>query len=308
MGQELVTIVVPIYKVEQYLARCLDSIVEQIHRPLEVILVNDGSPDGCQAIIDDYVRRYPDIFVSYYQENAGQGSARNLGIAKATGNWLAFIDSDDYVEPEFISGMLKIARENSSDIVVSNFYLETKGGKKYPFPLMTMSKSLSGEKAAKESLNLLSVPNFIWNKLYKIDIFRDNEITFPLLRYEDVAVTTKLMVSAKNVSVTQKPYYHYCRRETSTVATFGVTHVREYLEVVGLVGRFLAHQGLIKKWRNSWETFLRHVKTQVSFQILVQMKDHTYQERLELINKVSQEMKKINREVTADLDVSENVR
>ncbi len=308
MEQELVSIVVPIYKVEQYLARCLDSIAGQIHRPLDVILVNDGSPDGCQAIIDDYVSRYPEIFRSYSQENSGLGPTRNKGIELARGYWIAFVDSDDYIEPDYVSGMLKIADEKDSDIVVSNFYLEMQSGKKYPFPLMTMYKNLSGEKAAKESLNLLTVPNFAWNKLYKISLFRDNDIEFPKLKYEDVAVTTQLMVNAEVVSVTQKPYYHYCQRESSIVGNFNIENVREYLDVVALVGHFLADKGLIKKWRSSWDTFLRHVKTQVSFQIMVQMKDYTYSERLELINQVRRELKKINREVTSDSGVREEVR
>src|SRR5664280_35082 len=100
MSGPLVSIVVPIYKVEQYLVRCLDSIVNQQYRPIELILVDDGSPDGCGNIIRRYEAQHPFIR-SVWQENRGLSAARNAGIAIATGKYLAMIDSDDYVEPDF---------------------------------------------------------------------------------------------------------------------------------------------------------------------------------------------------------------
>ena len=127
MADPLVSIVIPVYKVEKYLERCLDSIVAQIYRPLEVILVNDGSPDGCGDIIRRYEAQWP-IFQSIWQQNSGLGAARNVGIARATGKYLALVDSDDYVEPDFISDLVYAAEKNRADIVVCNFILSTQTG------------------------------------------------------------------------------------------------------------------------------------------------------------------------------------
>ncbi len=299
MDSELVSMIVPIYNVEAYLNRCLDSIVAQTHRPLQVILINDGSKDGSQAIVDRYVAKWPELFTSVLQENQGVGAARNRGVALAEGEWICFIDSDDYIEPNYVKGMLKIALQKGSDIVVSNFFMESANGLKVPFPLMTLYRNLSGEKAAKESLNLLTVPNFIWNKLYRTRLFREHEISFPQMRYEDVAVTAELLLHARLVSVTQKPYYYYCLRKTSIVGAFNERNVQDYLQVVKLVGDFLVRKGLMPRWRSAWHTFLRHVGAQLNAQIMFQIKGIRSIERLRLIREVRCELRKINREVTS---------
>jgi len=154
MERPLVSIVVPIYKVEKYLERCLDSLVAQDYRPLEVILVNDGSPDGCGNIIRRYEARYP-IFRSLWQENQGLSAARNNGIALATGKYIALVDSDDYVEPDFISSMVDLAEERQADIVMVNFYIDfPRGGIKIPFRMLTMHKYLSGRRSCPDVVGL----------------------------------------------------------------------------------------------------------------------------------------------------------
>ena len=95
-----VSIIIPVYNVEKYIATCLDSLVNQTLKDIEVIVVNDGSPDNSQDIIDEYVKKYPKIVKSYIKENGGQGSARNFGLKKATVEYIGYVDSDDYVSTD----------------------------------------------------------------------------------------------------------------------------------------------------------------------------------------------------------------
>ena len=106
-----VSIIVPVYNVEKYIKKCLDSLVNQTLKDIEIIVVNDGSPDNSQKIIDKYVKEYPTKVKSYITENGGQGSARNFGIYKATGEYILYVDSDDYIELNMAELLYKEAKK-----------------------------------------------------------------------------------------------------------------------------------------------------------------------------------------------------
>ena len=120
------SIVIPVYNVEKYLKNCLDSCLNQDipHSDYEIIVVNDGSPDNSQMIIDKYKKEYSNVIKAFKKKNEGLSEARNFGLKKATGDYIAFIDSDDYVETNMISEMIKCARKNNSDIVVCDIFDE----------------------------------------------------------------------------------------------------------------------------------------------------------------------------------------
>ncbi len=286
MERPLVSIVVPIYKVEKYLERCLDSIIAQDYRPLEVILVNDGSPDGCGDIIRRYEAGHP-IFRSLWQENQGLAAARNNGIALATGKYVALVDSDDYVEPDFISSMADLAEARQADIVMGNFYIDfPRGGLKIPFRLLTMHKSLSGEEAAQMSLTLLRLPVFAWNKLYRRDLFTSHEISFPSIYYEDVATTSRLLSKAERVAILQKPVYHYCLRSTGITGNFGMKNVNDYLKAVDIIRHFIWDQQLWTSWKRPYRAFLRTVEAQLILAITLQMNKVSVNNRQHLMRQV----------------------
>ena len=114
-----VSVIVPVYNVEHCLPQCLDSLVNQTLQEIEILVINDGSPDNSHSIIDDYVSRYPDKIRSFLKENGGLSDARNYGIAKARGEYLAFVDSDDYVDMDMCEKMYARAVETDADIVCS---------------------------------------------------------------------------------------------------------------------------------------------------------------------------------------------
>lgn len=258
----LVSVVVPVYKVEDYLPRCLDSILGQNHRRLEVIVVNDGSPDGCGDIMRDYASRDSRITM-IFQENAGLGAARNSGLAAASGDYVVFIDSDDYVSPDYVSRMVRLARRKSADVVICNFYFELPSGVKIPFPLMTAHRSLTGDQAGQRALDLLSIPTFAWNKLYRRELFAGPDITFPSIYYEDVATVAQVLARAERVAITHRPLYYYCFRKSGIVGNFNGRNVRDYLHAVSIVRNFIWDEGLWQEWRRPYRGFLRRVRTQL---------------------------------------------
>lgn len=296
MERPLVSIVVPIYKVEAYLPRCLDSIAAQDYRPLEVILVNDGSPDNCGAIMEAYKAKWPELFVLIYQENQGLGPARNAGISRASGEWLCMVDSDDYIEPDYVSHLLGLAQAKGADIAVSSFYLEQMSGRKFSFPFM-FQRCVTGEKAAEESLNMLTVPNFVWNKLYKTDLFKTHGIRFPRLYYEDMAVTVKVLLKAGKVAMSPKPLYHYVQRASSIVGNFSEKNVRDYLEVTAIVAAFLRDEGLYPAWKKSWRALMANSRRNLSVQIWFKLKHLKAAERRALLKETNRTLSRIDEEL-----------
>jgi len=262
MSDPLVSIVVPVYMVEKYLERCLDSIIAQVYRPIELIIVNDGSKDGSGDIIRRYEAKWPFIR-SIWQENKGLSVARNVGITQATGKYLALVDSDDYIEDDFISSMVKLAIEKNADVVICNFYIDFQNNIKIPFPLMTLHKDLSGNEAAQISISLLRLPVFAWNKLYLRELFIANNINYPPIYYEDVATTSIVLQKAHNVAITQKHYYHYCLRNTSITGNFGIKNIVDYMKAVDIVRRFIWKEKLWDSWSKQYNTFLRFAEIQL---------------------------------------------
>ena len=208
-----VSIIVPIYKVEKYLKRCLESLVSQTFQEIEIICVNDGSPDQSQKIVDEYVEKYPHLVKGYLKENGGLSDARNYGLNLASGDYVAFIDSDDWVEPEMIEKMYRAAREQEADLVICDFVMDWETKEK---------ESLYISGIRQESTDfmrnvLLSGPS-AWNKLYKKDLFLKTDIRYPKgLWYEDLATTLRLIMNTNKIAHVKEAFVHYIQREGSII-------------------------------------------------------------------------------------------
>lgn len=198
MNNKLITVVIPVYKVEAYLRRCVDSVLSQTWTDIEVILVDDGSPDGCPRICDDYAARDARVTV-IHQENQGLSGARNAGIERAKGAYLAFVDSDDYLAPDFLETLYRALTETGSDLSVCRW--EYVHGEAIPEQGNGTQQVFRG----REMLANLYIPDgayyvVAWNKLYRRELFE--EIRYPLGRiHEDEATTYRIY------EVTQKAVY-----------------------------------------------------------------------------------------------------
>lgn len=215
--RSLVSIIVPIYNVEYYLIRCLDSLAKQSLREIEVILVNDASPDQCGAICKAYVAKDERFKVFYHKEKLGLSAARNTGISMASSDYLMFVDSDDFVEKDFCKSAYECAILNNADMVMFN-YRNITNSDVNKTNYNTSSESSDYYKLSQtEAIDLLfskKVDQMAWNKLYKKALFQN--ISYPLnFLYEDVGTTYKIILNAQNIYYINKTLYNYCHRKGS---------------------------------------------------------------------------------------------
>ncbi len=217
MGQVKVSVIVPVYNVEKYLDQCLKSLVKQTLQEIEILVVNDGSPDGSQSIIDRYEARYPQKVFAFQKENGGLGDARNYGIERAQGEYIGFVDSDDWVEKRMFQSMYEEAIGTNSDVVICDF-IEIKDGQR----LGHVSYGYRGEHRETPInhydfiLNSLN-PAAACNKLYKKSLFEIKE--FPLQWYEDMATTPVLLSYAHKITYLPSAFYYYRQGQQSITRT-----------------------------------------------------------------------------------------
>lgn len=213
MKNDLISIIVPVFNSEQYLSKTIDSLLKQNYHNIEILLIDDGSTDNSLKICNKFALKDKRIVV-IHSENKGVSNARNLGLIKANGEFIAFVDSDDYIEPNMIDTLYNLHLKTKSDITMCSISREDQNDipfEKIIFPNKTYKK----EEAIAELIND-NIRDYLWNKLYKSKLFED--IKFPIGKiYEDVLTLYKLFLKANHVSSTDLILYHYIDRNNSIV-------------------------------------------------------------------------------------------
>ena len=210
-----VSVIVPIYNTASFLEKCLNSLVNQTLQDLEIICVNDGSTDNSQLIINEFLLNYPYHIKSIIKPNGGLSDARNVGLQQATGKYIAFLDSDDYVELDLYEKMYNKACKSNADIVVCGFQRITLDGHVLSVEQNRLKKSYSGIDA------LTSIAPAAWNKLYKRDLWVKSKIIYPKgVWYEDLPTTIKLMLYANEIVTINEPLIYYVQHRNSISYTF----------------------------------------------------------------------------------------
>lgn len=216
-----VSCIVPIYKVEKYLSRCIESILNQTYVNIEVILIDDGSPDNCGKIADDYVKKDSRI-KTLHKDNGGLSDARNYGMQFVTGEFIVFVDSDDWLENVMIERMVNESFKFNADVVQTAFYYAYDSylffdnryySKDHP-AIVLDTKSLMTNLVINER-----VKNFAWGKLYKVSIIKDIPFKKGVL-FEDVFWAHKVMQKVKTYVILNQPMCYYYQRNDSIVATY----------------------------------------------------------------------------------------
>ena len=216
MNSALVSVIVPIYKVEPYLYRCIDSIINQTHKNLEIILIDDGSPDNCAQICNEYAAKDNRIIV-IHKKNGGLSDARNAGLDICKGDYISFIDSDDWVDEKYIEVLLGLAANKNADIAIAENIKTSCQTHKINKDVAT--KVFTSKEAL---LNLFCKKNIAfvvsWGKLYKKELFDD--LRFPVGKYhEDEFTTYLLFYKSTSIAYTSQVLYYYFSRETSIMTT-----------------------------------------------------------------------------------------
>ena len=246
--QPMISVIVPIYKVEKYLKRCVDSIINQDYKNLEIILVDDGSPDNCPKICEEYAKKDTRIKV-VHKENGGLSDARNAGIEVVSGEYIAFIDSDDYINESYISSLLYTMEKYDADISACNYF------KVYEDSGIEEIESKTDQDLVMNNIeamkDLFTLPNnsdvVAWNKLYKTSLFTQNDIRFPKGKlHEDSFTTYKLYYYSNKVTFTNVPFYYYLQRNDSiTGEKFSIRRLEDTLSALEETKAFVENHNII---------------------------------------------------------------
>ena len=266
---QLVSIIIPVYAVETYLQDCLDSVLAQTHTDIDVVLVDDGSPDRCGIICDDYARLDPRVRV-FHQENRGLSAARNVGIENSHGQWLTFVDSDDMVHPNLVEHLLRVQEVSGADLAACSFEKFNDGDNvKAAWRAEARGQSVdarvfSSQAALEQMVGPLNGNLVVsWAKLYRVRLFSD--IRFPEGRFhEDEFTTHRLLGEADKVAISTARLYLYRQRSGSIMTSSSDSHKRRdkraalrdqalFLYSRGLHGAATGiFRRLYMRWRQDW--------------------------------------------------------
>lgn len=265
-----VSVIVPIYNVEKYLEKCINSLLSQTLEDIQIILVNDGSKDNSGNIAKEYEKNNKDRVIYVEKENGGLSDARNYGLKYATGDFIAFLDSDDYIEKNAYEKMYNKAIEENADYVECDFLWEfpnkIRVDKQYPY------------KNKKEMLSFVRV--VAWNKLIKRQLITDNNLEFPKgLRYEDVEFTYKLIPFINKFDYVDKPFIHYVQREGS-IANVQNERTAEIFTVLDNVIEFYKKNNIYEEYRDELEYNYARYLLCSSLKRMCKIKDKTIREKL----------------------------
>ena len=236
---DLISIIVPVYNVEKYLIRCIESIINQTYKNIEIILVDDGSTDNSSKICDEYKNKDKRIKV-IHKINGGLSSARNRGLDIAKGKYIGFVDSDDYISPNMYEILYKELIDNKSDIVVCNF------DRKEDFNFVINNykvKKLNNINVIKENIKNdinynIYIDDYAWNKLYKKELFKN--IRYPIGKYfEDIGTTFKLLSNSKSVIYIDCILYKYIKRTDSILGNPNINVRKDRFDMIDLKCNYL---------------------------------------------------------------------
>jgi len=273
--EPLLSIVVPVYNVEKYLERCLDSLIGQTLSPIEIIGVNDGTRDGCLAILQRYAEKYAHVRV-YTKPNGGLGDARNYGLDRARGRYVCFVDSDDYVSPDYAGHLFQAAEKQAADIAVCNYAYAYDDHTDQPVLNFGIRNAIELARGRAEYLKLFLhddiAEGFIgynaWTKLFRRSFLRENDLWFELndeIFAEDMLFMLRALSVANRVAIADKLLYYYYQRPDSIMAVYKPRYFERYKECFTRAEGLFAQNDL----RDDLQPFLNARIFHIYFQCVV---------------------------------------
>lgn len=250
-----VSVIIPVYNVEEYIVKCLNSVINQTLKDIEIICINDGSTDNSYAILKELAQQ-DDRIILINKENEGQGIARNIGIEQARGEYISFVDPDDTINPDMLKSMYEQGKNLNSDIVFCDIlYLQEWSGKVWKYQFLQKAESSvkmvpislpSGTNIDKKDIyqTLLVSPCYSCNRIYKTELLKSYNIKYSSIRcFEDVIFILKSYVVAERISYIDTPFYYYLLRKTSTLRSLKQRHL-QLLSVIREIHDYISEKGL----------------------------------------------------------------
>ncbi|WP_294296056.1 glycosyltransferase family 2 protein [uncultured Chryseobacterium sp.] len=273
-----VSVIVPVYNVEKYLAKCLDSLIDQTYQNIEILIINDGSTDNSAQIIATYSVQYPDRIKSFVKENGGLSDARNFGIDRATGDYIGFVDSDDYVTAAMFEEMVNLAEKHNAKMVICNIQKVDQNGK--VVQKLTQIPNMPEKIDLDENFSVFSdLSYFACNKLFGKDLFKEKRFK-KAAHFEDIQLIPQLLLECESIAQTQNFHYHYLERTDSITKThtergLDILKAVEEVEAFFKTSRYAGRQQELKNFQifegvYSYLAYLAFVKNEETFMSMSQ--------------------------------------
>ena len=241
MNDAKVSIIVPVYNTYEYLSKCLDSVIGQSLTEIEIIVINDGSPDDSDSIIRAYIEK-DDRIIYIIQENKGLGVTRNIGIEKASGEYIAFVDSDDYIEPDMMQRMYEKASQADYDVVICETYINDGERQCLRKSLADIDEDLINRYDTRDFLKNVFFTNIYrycsWDKIYKTSFIKKNKILFGDNREiyaEDAYFQFRVIMEKPLLGFVARPLYHYVQREGSITGSVRTSFMKRHLRLQNIL-------------------------------------------------------------------------
>ena len=243
-----ISVIVPVYNTEKYLHRCVDSILAQAFTDFELLLIDDGSTDSSGAICDEYAQADPRVRV-FHIENGGASTARNLGLDNALGDWITFVDSDDWIGSNMYKDMITKAYEDKSEMVVCGVVIENNKIEKVQ--LQCPIEYVSNKSLQNISLIEGAICSSLWNKLFRRDLFIENNIKSEprLSMWDDLWIVLRIRFFCPKISIVNNAYYHYRITDSPSITKSNVSSkISSQLLCASLLSDFFREKNVIQQY------------------------------------------------------------
>ena len=274
---DLISVIIPVYNVEEYLEQCLNSVLKQTYKNIEIILIDDGSKDNSGIICDDFEKKDNRVKV-IHKPNQGVSSARNRGLEESKGKWIGFVDSDDWLEPSYFEELLECAKKNKADIVGCG-YNRAIGNKKEAINNSGEIKTLNSKEFLIKILNPQSGYGFTHMKIYKKDIIQNLLFDTELTVGEDSLFNEQVTLNVNKVCVLEKSLYNYRINPKSVVKRYDSNYAQKYLKSMKTNKEYL-----IKIYGNN-EEIMQNYYNYVAFHVMLIAVNYCYSKQSNVKNK-----------------------
>ncbi len=245
----IISVIVPMYNVENYIRKCLKSLQNQKFKDFEVLMINDGSPDKTVDIAREFAKK-DKRFRLIHRDNGGLSAARNTGIKFSKGEYLSFVDGDDFVSPTYLLTMYNAIISTGADMAYCRYRFNFPKNDINVTPPLRMRKQVaSSQKAMKMLISDFVMHHYAWNKLYKKSLFTDNNIRYLDMYFEDISTTPRLLYYANKIAITDDYSYYYVKRPGSIMATMNAKKINDYVGAYGIMRNFYEQKNCYPQYR-----------------------------------------------------------
>lgn len=283
-----ISIIVPVYNLESYIDRCIDSLINQRFKNIEIIIINDASTDKSKAKIMNYLNKHENIIFIDNSINKGVSRSRNNAISIARGQYILFVDGDDWIEKDMCFELYAEAKESNADIIMCDLFIDYDDKKTEVYNMkLDRNKIISSEDGLKEILTEINnVKGYSCNKLYKKSFLIENNIKYPedIILYEDSVFNILAFSKATKIKYIDKPLYHYFQRNDSATKKFNEKNIKNAKVIIELVKQHLKDENKFEKFEEEYYSFSLRVVMNTIFNI--NKSDYNLREKSKLINQL----------------------